>query len=150
MTIKKVFLLVVCACVCIVCSTYAADISVSVNGKPLICDASPVIRNDRVLVPMRTVFEALGCDVSYNEEFDGAYVYASKDKELIVHKIGSDSIFVNGDTVPMDVSSEIISGRTLVPLRAVSEALGCDVSWNPEEYSVSVEYIKSDFFAKNT
>ena len=86
MTIKKVFLLVVCVCVCIVCSTYAADISVSVNGEPLICDASPVIRNDRVLVPMRTVFEALGCDVS----------------------------------------------------------------WNPEEYSVSVEYIKSDFFAKNT
>lgn len=108
------------------------------NGRPLVCDVPPTIKNDRVLVPLRAIFEALGCDVAYDEEFDGAYVYASKDKELIVHKIGSDSIFVNGDTVPMDVGSEINSGRTLIPLRAVSEALGCDVSWNPEEYSVSV------------
>ena len=127
-----------CAFLCIPFCVSARDVTVNVDGEQLICDTAPVIKNDRVLVPMRAVFEALGCDVSYNEEFDGAYVYASKDKELIAHKIGSDSIFVNGDTVRIDVSSEVISGRTLVPLRAVSEALGCDVSWNQEEYSVSV------------
>ena len=148
MTIKKVFLFILCICMGVACHVYANDITVIVNDEPLVCNISPVIKNDRVLVPMRTIFEALGCDVSYEEEFDGAYVYASKDKELIVHKIGSDSIFVNGDTVTMDVFSEINSGRTLVPLRAVSEALGCDISWDSERYLVSIEYINR--IKKNT
>lgn len=46
-------------------------------------------------------------------------------------------IFVNGSELA-DSGAYIDDGKTYIPLRAVSEALGADVEWNGEEYSVSV------------
>ena len=105
--IKRFFALVCLVTVLCSVTVYSRDITVMVDGNPLFCDAEPIIKNDRVLVPMRAIFEALSCDVSYKEEFDGNYVYAVRGNNLVAHKIGSDSIFVNGETVKLDVSSEI-------------------------------------------
>lgn len=137
--IKRFFALVCLITVLCSVTVCSRDITVMVDGNPLFCDAEPIIKNDRVLVPMRAIFEALSCDVSYKEEFDGNYVYAVRGNDLVAHKIGSDSIFVNGETVKLDVSSEILSDRAFVPLRAVSEALECSVLWDDKEYIVDVK-----------
>lgn len=42
-------------------------------------------------------------------------------------------LFVNGSEINTDVSPMIVNSRTLVPMRAVLEALGADVSWVPTE-----------------
>lgn len=136
--IKRAFAFVCLITVLCSVTVYSLDIEVRVDGNTLFCDVPPIIKNDRVLVPLRSIFEALSCDVSYKEEFDGNYIYAVRGNDLIAHKIGSDSLFVNGETLKMDVSSEIVSDRTLVPLRAVSEALDCSVLWDDKEYIVDV------------
>lgn len=136
--IKRAFAFVCLITVLCSVTVYSLDIEVRVDGNTLLCDVPPIIKNDRVLVPLRSIFEALSCDVSYKEEFDGNYIYAVRGNDLIAHKIGSDSLFVNGETLKMDVSSEIVSDRTLVPLRAVSEALDCSVLWDDKEYVVDV------------
>lgn len=48
------------------------------------------------------------------------------------------SLIVNGQTVQCDVPPEIINGRTMVPIRAVAEALGCQVSWDATQNAVVI------------
>ena len=47
------------------------------------------------------------------------------------------TVNVNGIKVEMDQQPIIENGRTLVPLRAVAEALGCDVAWDAETKTAS-------------
>lgn len=47
------------------------------------------------------------------------------------------SVMLNGNTLDFDVPPQIIDGRTLVPLRAIFEALGADVDWNGETRTVT-------------
>ena len=47
-------------------------------------------------------------------------------------------IYVNGNRIYSDADPVIINGRTLVPIRAVAEAMGCTVSWNGNIRTVSI------------
>lgn len=47
--------------------------------------------------------------------------------------IGKNVMLVNGREQPIDVPAQIIEGRTMVPLRFVAEALGCEVDWEPKD-----------------
>jgi tetratricopeptide (TPR) repeat protein len=47
-------------------------------------------------------------------------------------------IVVNGLQVFSDVPPQLINGRTMVPIRAVSEALGAEVTWNNSTRSVEI------------
>ena len=51
---------------------------------------------------------------------------------LFAQEKPKDTAFINGQAVKLDVPAMIESDRTLVPLRFVAEALGCDVEWKPE------------------
>lgn len=53
-------------------------------------------------------------------------------------------IFVNG--APLDASASYISagGTTMVPLRAIAEALGCTVAWDPATATVSISSLPED------
>lgn len=58
----------------------------------------------------------------------------------LYHKLGKQGVFlyVNGDEPTLEVNPFIKDGSTLVPFRAISEALKAEVKWNPEERSVTV------------
>lgn len=43
------------------------------------------------------------------------------------------------ETVVLDVPAQILSGRTLVPARAISESFGLDVDWDKDEKTVSIK-----------
>ena len=112
-------------------------IRVFISGNELLSDVSPIIEDGRTMVPMRSIFEALGAEINWN---DSTKTVTSKsgDREISV-TIGKKSITVNGAEMPLDVAPVISGGRTLVPARAVSEGLGCSVYWNNETRVVSIE-----------
>ena len=115
------------------------DISVTVNGELLDFDQPPIIENGRTLVPMRAIFEALGCKVEY---WDGEEktVFAEKGFDTVSLVIGDNTMLLNGETeIPLDVPARIENSRTLIPLRAVSEALGANVDWNDSDRAVIIE-----------
>ena len=115
-------------------------IRIYVNGSEVFPDAAPVIKNDRTLVPIRAVAEALGYSVSWDAP--NKCVTMSKPGFDIQVMIGSTSIttYYNGQPQYgyMDVVAEIIQNRTFIPLRAVAEAMGCEVSWDGTERSVYI------------
>jgi hypothetical protein len=115
------------------------EIKVFLNGTKLEFDVKPYIKNGRTMVPFRSIFEALGVEVSW----DGVNrtVMAINDTTQIFIEIGKVYAFVNGYRVDLDAGSEIINGRTFVPLRFVSENAGAEVSWDGNTRTVYINYV---------
>ena len=107
----------------------AEEVYISVNGKDVDSgDMPPVVLNNRTLVPARAVFEAMGAEVMWNGTT--SEVFISKGRDVVVIQVGNNKGTKNGETFTMDVPPMIINDRTVIPVRAVSEALNCDVQWN--------------------
>lgn len=102
-------------------------ISVAVNGAELSFDVLPVIQNERVLVPVRAIFESLGANVSWNEKTQA--VIAEKGEKTITLQVDNNIMQIDDKAILLDVSPKVLNGRTLVPIRAVSEAFGASVEW---------------------
>lgn len=105
---------------------------------PLIFDVNPVIENGRTLVPMRGIFQALGAEVVW----DGVTQrITGQTKERNVElQIGSNAALVNGEQLFLDVPPVIRDGRTLIPLRLVGEALGCQVDWDGTMRTINLQF----------
>jgi uncharacterized protein YkwD len=107
----------------------ASDITVRLNGAEINFDQPPIIQNGRTLVPMRAIFEAMGCHVSWNGE-DSSITATASDGTTVHMRIGSSVMTVDGNVMHLDVPPQIVNTRTLVPLRAINEALGAVVGWD--------------------
>ena len=118
------------------------EITVTINDIKQSFDVNPLIENGRVMVPMRHIFEALGANMQWDQ--DTQTVSASKENKEIQVKIGSFFAKKNNDTILMDVKPKLINGRTLVPLRFVSESLGAHVDWNAQSKAVTVSTTATD------
>lgn len=114
------------------------SIKIFVRGKRLYMDESPQIINDRVMVPMRAIFEKLGVKVSY-DDYEKA-VFAKKDGLNLVIKINDTLAKVNDVELTLDTPPLIINDKTFVPARFVAESLGCTVIWNGDEKIVEINY----------
>lgn len=133
----------------IICTTVfgitamADDIKINVNGEYIETDTSPVIENDRVLVPVRAISESLNCDVAWDVEKRAVSVFNVE--ELALLWIDKDTAFKTDGAkltgyCKMDTPPKIINDRTMVPIRAISELLGADVDWDNEERTVLISY----------
>ena len=124
-------------------------VAVFSQGSELQLDQPPVEENDRLLVPMRAVFESLGATVDWNDE--GQAIAAYKDDTTIWLQIDNPELSKNtGEVMALDVPPRLIGERTMVPLRAVSEALGAKVTWIDELQRVVIDKpVVTDNF-KNT
>lgn len=98
-----------------------------VFGEYITNDVAPKIVNDRTMLPIRFIAEALGAKVKWNEAQRSVII--EKDDIKIVIYIDSDKAIVNNKTVTLDSPAFIENDRTYLPLRFVSENLGADVEW---------------------
>ncbi|KRF03381.1 hypothetical protein ASG89_23360 [Paenibacillus sp. Soil766] len=87
----------------------------------------PIFKNGVTLIPLRVIFEALGAEIEWNQ--DSYSVTATKDNTTIKLSVGDTNAIVNGAVVKLELPSEIINNKTMIPLRFVSEALGAKVDW---------------------
>lgn len=133
----------------------AGEITVTVNGEKIYFDQPPVVQNGRTLVPIRGVFEALGCTVSWNGA--NQQITIKNGDEEIVCWLSSDRYEKRRNGVleregQFDVVPQAMNGRTLVPVRAISEAFDCDVEWNGDTSTVVIndaDTIKIGVLQKN-
>lgn len=114
------------------------EICVLVNGEEVKFDQKPIIENDRTLVPLRAIFEAIGAKVEWFGETKT--VKAQKGSTNISLTIGENKMYVDGEEKTLDVPAMVKNDRTLVPVRAISEALSCKVEWHGESKTVVIKY----------
>lgn len=111
-------------------------IKVKIDEKPIIFDVVPTILNDTTLVPLRAVFESLGAEVKWNDKTQS--VTLTKGGTVIILHIDNNDVIINGEHKLLEVSPAIVSGRTFIPIRFVSESLGAKVMWNGETKTVAI------------
>jgi len=119
-----------------VAGAQAQSARVFLNGQPLQTSVAPVNQNGRLLVPLRDIFEGLGADVQYSSATRAIDAHRG---ETDVHMaLGSRRAQVNGQRVMLDVPANTVNGRTMVPLRFVSESMGADVRYNAARRRVAI------------
>ncbi len=106
----------------------AGEISVYVNGEKVVFDQQPVIQNSRTLVPMRAIVEKMQAEVQWAE--NTRTVHCTRDDTRVDLKIGSDVVMKDYKISRLDITPQIIGGRTMIPLRFIGEAFGADVQWD--------------------
>ena len=89
---------------------------------------TPIIIDSRTLVPARFVGEVFGCEVLWND--DAREVTIRNEKDTIKTVIDEKTIDVNGKKEAIDVPAQILNDRTVLPLRAIAEALGKTVEYD--------------------
>ena len=116
-------------------ATAAREISVVLDGAPITFDVAPRLTNNRTMVPVRAIFEALGAEVEWNNATHTVTATAANG-DVIALTLGSTTLSVNGTASQMDVAPFATGGRTLAPVRFVAEAMGVDVQWDPATWTV--------------
>lgn len=115
-----------------------------VNNTKTEMDVAPIISNGRTFLPVRYVAESLGAEVKWNDqERKITVVLGDRTAEMLIDK---DIGLVNGEMKPIDAPPFILDGRTLVPLRFLSEALGCKVEWDSD---IRCVFIYNEAYVKN-
>ena len=105
-------------------------------------DVPARIINGRTMVPMRAIFEKLGANVEWIEA--DQLIIASKGYKLVTLKIGKDTLNMAdisqslNTSIKLEVAPFLEGERTLVPLRAVSEAFNATVEWDEATSTVTI------------
>jgi uncharacterized repeat protein (TIGR02543 family) len=114
----------------------------TVDGKQTVLDAAPVIQNGRTLLPIRAIVEAFGGTIEWHAELRVVTMYLNGHQVSL--QIGNWQGYVDGVQTAIEASDPkvvpiIISGRTFLPLRFVTENLGLQVEWDPVTRTVTVQ-----------
>lgn len=117
------------------------QISVLVDGKTIGLDVPPEIKNQRTMVPVRAVGEAIGADVEWVQ--DKGQVVMTRAGSTVTMTLDSTTADIDGRKVEMDVAPYALNGRTLLPARYVAEFFGQKVDWDGERKEVLITEDKS-------
>ncbi len=105
-------------------------------------DVAPFMYQDRLMVPIRFVAQALGFTVDWNHETRTAIL--TNGDTVVEIPVGTNIIRVNGQYHESDVPSMIHSDRTMLSLGNVARALGLrdgvDLLWDQEAKVVTIKY----------
>ena len=99
-------------------------------------DVQPMMSNGHVMVPVRGVFEHLNASVVWDER--SGTVTARHGTDTILLPVNANYASVNGREIGLDSPARIVNGRTMVPLRFLSESLGAGVEWMASTRTVEI------------
>ncbi len=109
---------------------------VFVQGSAVDFDVPPVMEEGRTLMPVRAVSEALDASVDWIAEEDKVVI--ERDGKTIEMVLGETEVTVNGNIEELEVPGQAQNGRTLVPLRFISEILGDRVDYHSETGEIDI------------
>ena len=133
----SILLMVVIIIMCVNVSAQT-DVKVTLDGNEVYFpDAKPFIdERDRVLVPIRFVSEALGALVDWENESQTAIIKQGQDE--IRYTVYQPMAYLNSEMMVMDTYGILKDCRTMVPIRFISELLGCAVVWDENTSTVVI------------
>lgn len=127
------------------CNLTVTGIKIIFNGEELEFDQPPINQNGNLLVPIRKIAESMGKTVLWSDKANAAFI-DNTNNALIVPigettlYLGDEKSYSKWETVKTNVPSQVINGRTLVPIRQFSEALGADVNWIDKYSTATISY----------
>ena len=118
---------------------YAAkEVKIEIDGKAMVPKDMPaVIIDGRTMLPMRQIAQELGCEVNWNEA--AKQIYVMRGSDIIVFTVDSKTKKENGKEITMDVPATIVNDRTMLPVRALADALHLNIKWDDPNRIVSIQ-----------
>ena len=136
---KRIFTAALCGAMLLVSAISAGAVNVNMyfNGAPMELDTPAQIINNRTMVPIGPIMNALDAQVTW----DGVTRTAvgEKDGTRVVIQIDNTTAYVNDAPVELDTPAMIVNNRTMVPAWFVSDAFGASVQWDGTTSSVYID-----------
>ena len=106
------------------------------NGINQVSDAAPFIMEDRTMIPLRLIAEAMGADVDWE----------GSTRTITITRVATVVTLVVDQPLPNGLGTPVINNdRTFVPLLFVAEALGADIEWDGATQSIEVIWVWQPF-----
>ncbi|MFA9423734.1 MAG: copper amine oxidase N-terminal domain-containing protein [Sedimentibacter sp.] len=146
---KSRTLIVICIITALLLGNFAAyaqetsTIKITLNGKSIDSDVNPYINDEsRTMVELRSIAEALGATLTWDS--DTKTVTIIKDTSIFTVVIGELQYTLDENINTMDTVASIVDGRTMVPVRFITEALGLVVNWDSTTSTVIITSENTD------
>ena len=97
---------------------------------------TPVVVNDRTLLPVRAVVEEMGGKVLWDEETQTVTLTRGENEIQLV--IDEKTALLNGKETELDTAPVVMNDRTMLPIRFIAESFGYTVSWDEETQTVTL------------
>ena len=124
------------------------DITVKIKGNEIEFYGQPILsQNERVLVPIRNVFETMGFTVEWHENIQEVFIWDRDETFYIAIRMGAPSFLVvtptdlgysRADVHRLDVPAQIVGGRIMLPLRALLESVGYRLDWDSAMNTIKI------------
>jgi hypothetical protein len=117
---------------------HGRGVRVFARGKELNFDVQPIITNGRSLIPIRQIAEALGLSVNDVSYSNGVVTINSGSNRMIIRN-NEQQVYLNGKAYATDAPAQIVNGRMMVPLRAISQLFNRNVQWDANSGTVTIQ-----------
>ena len=115
-------------------------------------DVMPVIKNDRLMLPLRNIAEMIGAKVEWNPETRTA-IFTNKGLVAKIQIDGNEVVLSNGKVIKMDSKPLNINGRILLPVSNVAnvfgltngntkDGIGQNIEWDGDNKTVEINFNK--------
>lgn len=118
-------------------SMAAAPIKIQYNEENLELNQEPILKEERVLLPLREVAQHLNYEVKWNDKKKEIILYNEETQIKLI--IDSKVAEVNGRNQMLDVPAQIIDEVTFVPLRFITEAFKKEVTWYKDQKIIAIK-----------
>ncbi|MFI3174243.1 MAG: N-acetylmuramoyl-L-alanine amidase [Bacillota bacterium] len=116
---------------------YAEEVTIMIDNEELLPEDMPsIVINGRTMLPMRLIVEALGGEAVWNG--DTRQVFAVTPDTIATFTIDGETAYQNDTEFALDVPPMLINGRTMLPVRALAEALNLEVNWDNDTRTVYI------------
>lgn len=109
----------------------------TLNGTSQSIDAAPMLKDNATYIPVKYIVDAFGGQANWNQSSQRVTILRSG--QLMDLTVGDKAFVVNGKRQSSSVAPVVVSGRTLVPLRLVSEQLGLNVKWDQTTKTITIQ-----------
>lgn len=134
---EKILIIVFTVVITLSISTTTFAIEVFYQNEKVKMDVQPKVVNGSTLVPIRAINTALKGETKWNQSKQQVEIV--KDGHKIILEIGKNSALVDAKVVNLIAPAQVISNRTYVPLRVISEYLGHDVKWDSATQRILID-----------
>lgn len=110
----------------------------NINGNSVKMDAEPRYAEEKTMIPIRIVAEALGAKVDWDEAAQSVIV-CDENTRICIPLSSYYAVIDNAWALDLGASAFIAGGRTYVPLRVIAETLGAEVWWESRTMTITIQ-----------
>lgn len=121
-------------------SMASSNLEIILDGENVTTLATPIIKDGRTLIPIRSILEKMGAKVDWDG--DTRTIIVSKDNKVVTLKVDSRLVkYRDGKEIYAlsDVAPVLVGDDSYAPLRLITNAIGVDIQWDGPTNTVKID-----------